>query len=111
MEIIKTPSQASSSYKVSLEGQSYKLYQRFNTRTQSWYLDVYNSDNSPLVLGRKLLPEVPIIVRNLDLMPKGNLTVVQNKSSLATSITRDNLGEGKDYELNYYTLEDLLNAN
>lgn len=41
---------------VTLSGQSYRLRLTWRQRNQGWYLDLYEDDNTPLLLGRRLSP-------------------------------------------------------
>lgn len=108
MKIINNPQVTTSTYRASLGDETYTINQRYNSRTKSWYLDVFNSSGETLVLGRKLLPNVPLITRNRDLMFGGNMTVFQLEGSKAQVIDRNNVGLDKDYSIVYYTLEDFL---
>ena len=107
MKVISNPTTAYSTYKVIIEGDSYTFTQRYNTRSASWYLDILTSSGEVIVLGRKLELYMPVVTRNLSLMPSGNITVLRVGSSKATEITRDNLYADGDYNLVYYTLEDI----
>jgi len=107
MKVINNPTTPYSTYKVILDGDSYTFTQRYNTRSDSWYLDIVTSSGEVIVLGRKLVLYMPVVVRNLSLMPLGNITVLRKGSSKATEITRDNLSVDSDYNLVYYNLEDI----
>ena len=107
MDTISTPNTANSTQRVNLSGSNYILKQRFNTRTQSWYIDVLNNSGDVLIYGSKLLLNVPLVVRNLNSMPDGNLAVYKKIGAKSTVLGRNNLGVDQDYVLCYYTLEDL----
>lgn len=51
------------SYATVLEGVSYNLEFKYNTRIDRWVINLYDSDFNPLVLGKKLLPSIPILFR------------------------------------------------
>tara|TARA_R110000744_G_C19371770_1_gene563166 strand:+ start:36674 stop:37000 length:327 start_codon:yes stop_codon:yes gene_type:complete len=49
------------SYNVSLEGVSYNIKFKYNTRSQQWSFDLYSRDNTPVILGIVLVPNYPIM--------------------------------------------------
>jgi len=107
MEVINNPTTAHSSYKVVLDGSTFSIKQRYNGRTDSWYLDVYDASGNVLVFGKKLQLNMPVVSLNVSLMPLGNITVRQIAGTKTTRISRDNLGSDRTFNLVYYNLEDL----
>lgn len=55
---------------ISLEGRSYIIEFIYNERSQLYYMNFYDDNRSPIVLGQALIPEYPIF---LD-YPLSNLT-------------------------------------
>jgi hypothetical protein len=107
MKLISTPSSAHSKYKVSLNGGTFEFEQRFNTRSQSWYLSITSSTGQVIVKNRKLLPNVWIVTRNTHIFEDANLMVVKYSNNMDENVTRDNLGDKGSFRLIYFTKEDL----
>lgn len=49
-------------YNISIENRSRQLRFKWNDRTSSWYMDLYNEDGTEVLLGIKLVPQYPIAV-------------------------------------------------
>lgn len=47
---------------ISLEGNSYIIEFVYNERSQLYYMNFYNDDREPIVLGQALIPEYPIFI-------------------------------------------------
>lgn len=63
-------SDSSYSYTIGLEGQNYKFQMLWNERAATWFFSIYLEDNTPLVLGERLVPNYPV----LEQYPLTNLT-------------------------------------
>ena len=48
-------------YNVPLENVAYRIRMYFNIRVQCWVMDIYYSDNTPVVVGVKITPNFPIL--------------------------------------------------
>lgn len=107
---INTPQDADVTYTETLGGESYKLHQVWNTRSQSWSLDVFLLDGTVVKRSAKLLPEVPLINRNKHLMPGANLFVFKRIEGGEDFVGRNNLGLNGSYVLTYQTDEESVNA-
>jgi hypothetical protein len=74
------------SQRVSLSGTDYVLRFDYNGRENRWYLDVFDTADSPIVRGVKLIPEWPLLRRVADSRkPPGHLVCTNysgNKSGL-----------------------------
>lgn len=109
-QLINTPQTPSSRYTVTLGGETYQLAQRWNGRSKAWYLDIATSDGVVIRTGGKMLPKVPLVLRNKELIPKGNLFVVRNLEGYKLDVGRNNLGLESPYTLAYLTSEEIENA-
>lgn len=49
-------------FSIALEGNSYIVEFVYNERSQLYYMNFYNSDRDPIVLGQALIPEYPIFI-------------------------------------------------
>lgn len=47
---------------ISLEGNSYVIEMVYNERSQLYYMNLYNNNLDPIVLGQALIPEYPIFI-------------------------------------------------
>ncbi len=100
------PSEARSEYSVNIEQSTYIFRFNWQERSQNWHFDMLTADAEPLVLGAKLVPNVPMIRRNRDLGPEGNIYVV-NGSTGESVAGRNNLGMNKDFKLLYFSRQEL----
>lgn len=51
-------------YFINLEGTSYKVEFYFIERSKSWVFDLSYADNTPIVLGEKLVPDYPMLLNH-----------------------------------------------
>lgn len=95
-------------YSTSIENKSYTFEFRWlGKRGGVWHLDVYTEDGTPLCIGSKLVPYTPLLRRNLDKGPNGNLYVVKVNNNPDTAAGFDNIGVGKDFQLRYFSNKEL----
>jgi hypothetical protein len=47
-------------YRQTLDGKDFIFTFRYSTREACWYMDLYDADKTPLVLGTKLVPSYPM---------------------------------------------------
>ena len=107
MKFITQPDNAYNESRINLEGQSYSLLTQWVGRTESWYISLKTDDGRVVFNNVRLAPYVAISRHNSDLMPAGGNLVVQKINPQAKElINRNNLGEGKDYVLMYYNINE-----
>jgi hypothetical protein len=104
-EIPTEPTGPAWTQETQLEGQTYVLEFRWNTRDSSWYLSLYDVDGSVLVAGLRLRHAAPTLrhVADLGKRPPGELILVGSEA------TYDNFG--KEAQLLYVereTVEEIL---
>ncbi len=104
---------------VILEGSEYAIHLYWNDRS-GWYLSFYDTDlfdknkrdnSSALLLGgKKLMPRQNLLNKLppslTDKLPKGGLFCIDTTPTQIPSpytVTRDNFGKGKKFQLFYYT--------
>ena len=92
-QIPSTPSLRSFTQRVELDGGSYEIRQRWNARSKFWYLDVYDVNGNPLLVGRKLTLDAPILQQHQTReVPPGEL-VAYDTSVRKAPAGLDELGE------------------
>ena len=89
--------------RTNLDGSDYSLVFQWSTRSQRWYLSLYDADGSLLIGSMKLVINWPLLryYHGRAGVPAGELWVV----SLGSSVEPpgfDELGEGLRCELTYY---------
>jgi len=98
IEIFTTPDKAYYEERVDLEGDTFRLIIRYNTRSDNWMLDVYSSENEAIIQGVKMVPGVLLLSQVIsDIKPLGDLFIVPFG-------TKDDPGKdtmGKDFILVY----------
>lgn len=92
MQVIKWFNEPIWTQNVILDNAPYVLSANYNTRADGWFMDIYTSDDVPLVLGKKLTLGINLL-NNIynELMPKGQIFVVPVADNVF-EITRDNMG-------------------
>lgn len=86
---------------VQLDGVSYFLVLTWRERLQSWYMDLYTNDNTPVYLGRRLSPQWS---------PNANLSVTNGPPGLFWVVGPDPYNRvdlGGNLRLYYYTAAEL----
>jgi len=64
-------------FRATLDGRKFVLRLTYRDRTASWYLDLYDVDEVPIALGRRLSPgSSPLLGVGVDRGPAGMLYVV-----------------------------------
>jgi hypothetical protein len=75
-----------------LGGEPFILIANWNIRDETWDVSLFTSDESPLIVGRKLVLNTNVLQQiQAESAPKGTLLVVP-VSDRTTFITRDNMG-------------------
>lgn len=63
--------------RVSLEGKEYLLYLEWVERESAWYMTLSDADAEPILAGRKVVPDWPLLNRVTDSRrPPGELVAV-----------------------------------
>ena len=80
------------SQKISLDGTYYTIRLRWNTRSESWFLHLFDSDGEAIIAGKRLVPNYPLTEIHTDRV-SGELIVIDTRNDLTDCmITYDNLG-------------------
>jgi len=78
---------------IKLGKEYYKIRIRWNTRSESWFLHLFDHTGNPLVTGKRLVPNYPLTEIYSGRFP-GELLVLDTRSDLSDArITYDNLGK------------------
>jgi hypothetical protein len=104
------PNSPHTSYLTTIENETFRFVFRWSTRAEVWHLDIFASDGTSLTRGAKLVPDTPLLTTIDTRAPEGWLVVINNTSNQDVP-SRENIGVGKDFELMYFTLEELESAN
>lgn len=108
---LNVPDAPASYYSTLIEKEIYTLRFKWNTRGESWYLDISTKDGTLLASSSKLVPNTPLIRQNKDKGPAGNFYVISTTTDVTSIPTRNNLGQGLDFELYYISDEELANVS
>lgn len=102
---IDTPDAAFSTQTVTLNKKTYRIKNRYNTRFGYWCVDILDAQNSPILLGEKLLPNKELLsrYRKSDLIG-GYLFITSQDES---DVSRDNYGLDKTHTLTFATFEEV----
>lgn len=92
---------------VNLDGAVFLLKFRFNQRENVWRLSIYDTENTPLLLGVKIVVGRNLLKRSVDpRMPQGAL-FADNQTSDASPPGLNDLGETQRVRLLYVTQAEL----
>lgn len=99
---------------VTLNGNRVFITFSFNTRDQRWYFDIVDRNNTDIISGVKILPSQDLSTKYISLaqLLGGAFVCVDTRSS-GKDVTRDNFGTDKQFQLWYYTdqeIEDIRNG-
>lgn len=88
--------------KTNLEGREFLLSFSYNQRIDRWYLSIYDEEETPLLLGLKLVANWPLLrhYRYDTRLPPGELMALTTDGSTAPP-TLTELGPGRRAELVY----------
>lgn len=105
--LIKVPDSPWSSQRITLKGESFLFVLKFNTRNESWYLDIQTTLEEAIVSGIKIMPNQNLTYRQKykTSLPDGNLWCIRGKNDFS-DIGRDNLGIDETYELMWLSTEE-----
>lgn len=103
---INIPDTPWSRQNISLAGKTYRFTFTYNERSKRWYLEI-SLGSKTIISSVKIIEGVDLIGRYvLDDFDHGKLFCAPQKQTSDT-VGRDNFGIGKDYELFYFTNEEL----
>jgi hypothetical protein len=89
-----------------LDGVVFRLVLTFRERQATWYLDLYDAENTALLLGQALLPgELVLVRRQYSPWPSGILILDSPSGDFTKEVTIEGLGT--DYILTYLEAADL----
>lgn len=102
MIIINVPDASWSESRMSLGGTYYKIIFRYNETDKRWRMDIYLSDNTPVIEGVKIMGESqPLLGKHiLPAFSHGDIFCIRQKDD-GLPCGRYNLGIGLPYELVY----------
>lgn len=86
---------------ISLEGVLYKIRLYFNERMQSWIMDLYHGDESPIVLGQRLTPNYPLFL-NYTIEDLSGYFLLSPKGQYKNKTIEDPYQIKKYYDFFYY---------
>lgn len=88
--------------RVTLDGREFILDLQWNEREERWYLSISDEEGAPILMGRKLVCEVPLLVYYLGdpRVPPGDLRVIDMTHDYSPPGLND-LGAGLRCELTY----------
>lgn len=88
---------------ITLGDQTLQITLSWNGRGGHWYMDLHTADGTALLLGRKLVPVLPVCFSHRALVPiKGDFVLLQESASASEYPTFDGLGTTH----NLYWLDD-----
>lgn len=105
-QIIKVPDSSYAIHRVPLGANSYVIVFRFNSRDSRWYFDLYSDSNTLIKAGIKVMENQSLLQRYLLEDFSGDI-VCDKVGNTAEKVGRNNLGVGKDYELIYFSQEEI----
>lgn len=80
-------------YTIELDGETYRIELTWKTRQQGWYIGLYTVDETPLLLGKRLAADTPLLQRyQIDGLPPGELICV-DMEDLGVEPTFESLGK------------------
>lgn len=69
------------SYSVSFQGNSYVIEFTYNERVQLYFINLYDAENNPIVLGEALVPNYPIF-KDYALFPLTGFIWMEEKADI-----------------------------
>lgn len=105
------PTSPAATYTTTIERKAYIFSFKWQTRNKSWYLDITTREGDILAKAVKLVPNVPLIRKNLNKGPDGNIYIVANTDVTTDIPARSNIGPNKDFELLYISNAELANVS
>lgn len=98
------PDRAYTSQRINLDGRTYTLKLSWNQGQGSWYLSLYDSEETPLAQSVRLVSNWPLLryYQSDPRVPPGEL-VAQDLTGDGSAPGFDELGIGKRVELTYFS--------
>lgn len=90
---------------VELDGVSLQLEFMWNARDASWYVDFYTAELEPILLGRRVVPDLPLWGRSRDERFPGGQLVCNDTKGTGTIPGRRELGD--TFVLTYFSAEEV----
>lgn len=88
--------------RVTLDGITYSLDFEYSTREDCYYLSIFDASKVAIVLGLKLVPEIPLLpYLRARAVPAGEL-VVQSLTGKRHTPRFGEIGPGRMFELTYF---------
>lgn len=91
------------SFTTPIEGATYTIYMQWMTRTEEWYMTVYDATSTLVASNIKIVPNFPLFFQKVSLDLDGDFIVTP--ITTATELTADNLAD--DWTLIYLSEEDI----
>jgi hypothetical protein len=80
-------------YTIPLDGVTYRIELTYKSRQEGWYLNLYDVDENPLLLGKRLAVDTELLARyEIEGLPPGELTCVDMEGT-GTEPTFESLGK------------------
>lgn len=107
VQLIPTSDAPYYSQRVKLEGRDYLFRFAYNEREERWRLSIFDDEESPLLLGLKLVTNWELLqhYKADTRLPPGELWVMCTSGDDEPP-KLDELGEGKRCELTYFTADE-----
>lgn len=90
---------------VELDGVTLQLEFKWNARAGAWYVDFYTAELDPILLGQKIVPDLPLWGRSRDPRLPGGQFVCNDTKGTGDSPGRRELGD--TFVLTYFTAEEV----
>ena len=96
-----------------IAGLTYRVHTYWNARS-GWYVSFYDSNDNPINLGIKLMPNAVLNKYALDDYYSGEIICVDTSPErdenrdLVEGLTLSNFGDGRRYQLVYFTEQEIL---
>jgi len=95
------------STRVRLDGKEYQLKFRYNQRTATWFLGLFDEEGDPIAESIRLVANWPLLryLKHDERCPPGEL-IAQDLTTDGSPPAFDEFGIGKRVELTYYAATD-----
>lgn len=101
------PSVPNYEFTTTLNNVPYVCAVRWNSRDSAWFMDLLNTDDTPIVQGMKLVLGTIIGARSAsELMP--GCFVVRDTSNTMRDAGYDDIGEGQRVQVYFFTFDELF---
>lgn len=107
-KILPVTNQPAYEVSVVLDGKTFLIKSRWNTRVGSWYIAIDDDQGNPVIGYEKVSERQQILVQNLQNFANGNLFAFPTNSSSDRPLTRENFGVGLEWELVYLTFDEIV---